>query len=55
LVLKASTDAGAYFVKDLCEFYIYSFSEDWIKWNIPFEKLDKNIPFKMFWTLIKDL
>jgi AraC-like DNA-binding protein len=46
---KPGTDAGAYFCKgSKCEFYIYSFSEDWIKWNIPFEKLDKNIPFKMF-------
>jgi AraC-like DNA-binding protein len=47
---KPGTDfVGAYFCKgSKCEFYIYSFSEDWVKRNIPFEKLDKKIPFKMF-------
>lgn len=46
---KSGTDVGAYFYKgSKCEFYIYSFSEDWIKKNIPFKELDKELPFKKF-------
>jgi len=46
---KPGTDVGAYFHKgSKCEFYIYYFSPDWIEKNIPFEKLNKNVPFKKF-------
>ncbi len=46
---KPGTVVGAYFYKgSVCKFYIFSFSEDWIKKNLPFDKLDKNIPFKNF-------
>ncbi|MBP8791629.1 MAG: helix-turn-helix transcriptional regulator [Lutibacter sp.] len=46
---KPGTDTGAYFYKgSKCTFYIYNFYPDWIKNNIPFDKLDKNIPFKKF-------
>ncbi len=46
---KPGTDVGAHFYKkSKCEFYIFHFHPDWIKKNIPFEKLDKNLPFKKF-------
>jgi len=46
---KPGTDVGAYFHKgSKCEFYIYHFSPEWIEKNIPFDRLDKNVPFKKF-------
>ena len=46
---KPGTDTGAHFYKvSKCEFYIFHFYPDWIKKNIPFEKLDKDLPFKKF-------
>lgn len=46
---KPGTDVGAYFHKGIkCEFYIFHFSPDWVKKNIPFDKLDENTPFKNF-------
>ena len=46
---KPGTEVGAYFYKgSKCEFYIYHFHPDWIKKNIPFEKLDQELPFKKF-------
>ncbi|SHI72768.1 transcriptional regulator, AraC family [Mesonia phycicola] len=46
---KPGTEVGAYFYKgSKCEFYIYHFSPNWIKQNIPFHKLDKNLAFKKF-------
>lgn len=46
---KPGTDVGAYFYKgSKCEFYIYHFHPDWIKKNIPFDKLDEELPFKKF-------
>lgn len=46
---KPGTDVGSYFYKGFkCEFYIYSFSEEWIKKNIPFEELDKEMAFRKF-------
>ena len=46
---KPGVDTGAHFYKgSKCEFYIYHFYPDWIKKNIPFDKLDKNLPFRKF-------
>lgn len=46
---KPGTDVGACFYKgSKCQFYIYYISPDWIKMNVPFEKLDTSIPFKKF-------
>lgn len=46
---KPGTEVGAYFYKgSKCAFYIYAFSEDWVKKNLPFENLDKGIAFKKF-------
>ena len=46
---KPGTDVGACFYKgSKCQFYIYYISSDWIKKNIPFEKLNPTIPFKKF-------
>ena len=46
---KPGTDTGAHFYKgSKCEFYIFHFYPDWIKKNIPFEKLDQDLPFKKF-------
>jgi AraC-like DNA-binding protein len=46
---KPATVVGAYFYKgSKCKFYIFSFSKDWIKNNMPFDKLKKEIPFKKF-------
>ena len=46
---KPGTDIGAHFYKgSKCEFYIFHFKPDWIKKNIPLDKLDKNLPFRKF-------
>ncbi|TDE01599.1 helix-turn-helix domain-containing protein [Flavobacterium hiemivividum] len=46
---KPGTDTGAHFYKgSKCEFYIYHFYPDWINKNLPFDKLDKDLPFKRF-------
>ena len=46
---KPGTDVGACFYKGTKSiFFIYYISPDWIKKNVPLEKLDKNIPFKKF-------
>lgn len=46
---KPGTEIGAYFYKgSKCEFYIYHFHPNWIEKNIPFSKLDKDLPFKKF-------
>ncbi len=46
---KPGTDVGAHFYKgSKCEFYIFHFYPDWIKKNIPFEKLADDLPFKKF-------
>ncbi|WP_366186334.1 AraC family transcriptional regulator [Flavobacterium ovatum] len=46
---KPGTEVGAYFYKgSKCEFYIYHFSPDWIKRNIPLDKLTPDLPFKKF-------
>ncbi|NIJ45504.1 AraC-like DNA-binding protein [Wenyingzhuangia heitensis] len=47
---KPGTEIGAYFYKgSKCEFYIYHFHPDWIKKNIPFDKLEDTLPFKEFY------
>ena len=46
---KPGTEVGAHFYKgSKCEFYIYHFHPEWIKKNIPFDKLEENLPFKKF-------
>lgn len=46
---KPGTDVGAHFYKkSKCQFYIFHFHPDWIKKNIPLDKLDKDLPFKKF-------
>ncbi|SHG28734.1 AraC-type DNA-binding protein [Flavobacterium segetis] len=46
---KPATVVGAYFYKgSKCKFYIFSFSKEWIKNNLPFEELDREVPFKKF-------
>ncbi|WP_189328072.1 AraC family transcriptional regulator [Flavobacterium sp. LM4] len=46
---KPGTDVGACFYKgSKCQFYIYYISPDWIKKNVPFERLDDAVPFKKF-------
>lgn len=46
---KPGTDVGAHFYKkSKCQFYIFHFHPDWMKKNIPLDKLDKDLPFKKF-------
>lgn len=46
---KPGIETGAHFYKgSKCKFYIYYFYPNWIEKNIPFDKLDKNLPFKKF-------
>jgi AraC-like DNA-binding protein len=46
---KPGTDVGAHFYKgSKCEFYIFHFYPEWLKKNIPLDKLHKDIPFKKF-------
>lgn len=46
---KPGIDIGASFYKDSkCRFFIFYISPEWLKKNVPIDKLDKNIPFKMF-------
>ena len=46
---KPGTDVGACFYKGTkSKFFIYYISPDWIKKNVPLDKLDDSIPFKKF-------
>lgn len=46
---KPGTDVGACFYKGTkSKFFIYYISPDWIKKNLPLDKLAPNIPFKKF-------
>ena len=46
---KPGVEVGACFYKgSKCQFYIYYVSPAWIKNNIPIDKLDRKLPFKMF-------
>jgi hypothetical protein len=46
---KPGTEVGAHFYKVLkCGFFISSFHPNWIKKNIPFDKLDENLLLKIF-------
>lgn len=46
---KPGTDVGACFYKgSKSKFFIYYISPDWIKNNVPLDKLDSTIPFKKF-------
>ncbi|NJB81844.1 helix-turn-helix domain-containing protein [Wenyingzhuangia aestuarii] len=46
---KPGTDVGACFYKGTkSKFFIYYISPEWIKKNVPLDKLDDSIPFKKF-------
>ncbi|WP_338378719.1 AraC family transcriptional regulator [uncultured Flavobacterium sp.] len=46
---KPGTDVGASFYKgSKCEFYIFYINPSWLEKQIPLDKLDAKIPFKMF-------
>ena len=46
---KPGVDTGAHFYKgSKCKFYIFYFYPNWIEKNVPFDKLDNDLPFKKF-------
>jgi AraC-like DNA-binding protein len=46
---KPGTEVGAYFYKDsVCNFYLYSFNDEWIKKNLAFETLSDDNQIKNF-------
>ena len=46
---KPGTDVGASFYKgSKCQFYIFYISPSWLEKHMPLDKLDPEIPFKMF-------